>query len=95
VIVRLSRSGGFGGVRRAYAVDTAGLAPEDAAALEAAVAEAFAAPLGPPGGGADRFHYEVVCEDDGGARSLRFREAQAGDAQRAVVALVQELSERA
>ena len=91
--VRLSRSGGFAGIRRSYELSDDALAPADAARLHAAVARARSAAARPaapgPARGADRFRYELAVDD--GAPSLRVDGEQGGEELAALAELMEEL----
>ena len=94
--VRLSRSGGFAGIRRTFEVSDEALAPADAARLRAAVARARSAGLRAQGaparpGGADRFAYELAVEDGAPSPALRFAPGACGDELDALAELVEEL----
>jgi hypothetical protein len=96
VKVRLSRSGGFTGVRRAVEVSDEELSPADAARLREAVARARAAslrstvPAARPRG-ADQFSYELSVDDGAAPATLRFAEAHGGEELTALAELVEEL----
>lgn len=91
--VRLSRSGGFTGVRRALEVSEAALAPADAARLREALARVRA--LGPrpagPARGADQFCYELSVDDGGALATLRFSGERGGEELTALAELMEEL----
>jgi len=93
VKVRLSRSGGFTGIRRSYELSDEALAPADAARLREAVARARsaaarAAAAAAPARGADQFRYELAVDD--GAAPLRVQ-AESGEELSALAELMEEL----
>jgi emfourin len=90
VKVRLSRSGGFTGIRRSYELSDEALAPADAARLREAVARArsAAARAAAPAPGADRFRYELSVDD--GAAPLRVQ-GESGEELSALAELMEEL----
>lgn len=76
--VVVERSGGFGGIRRRYEVDTAAL-PGDIAARIGELVDAtsfFELPdrAAEPAAGADRLEYEVTVEAPGRSRAVRVSE---------------------
>jgi emfourin len=94
--VRLSRTGGFTGIRRTFEVSDEALAPAEAASLRAAVARVRAAGLRVEGAparpsGADRFAYELAVEDGAAAPALRFAPGACGEELDALAELVEEL----
>jgi hypothetical protein len=96
VKVRLSRSGGFTGVRRTFELSDEALPPAAAARLREAVKRARAAALRPPATaararGADQFAYELAVEDGAPAAALRCSGEQAGEELSALAELMEEL----
>jgi hypothetical protein len=86
------RGGGFGGLVRLVTVDSDGLAPEDAQEMSALVRGAQLPDQ--PGGRsqehaqADRFTYEVMVEDGGRVRRVRFLEQSLPPEVRALITWV-------
>ncbi len=84
-----TRSGGFAGLSRRAAIETAELAPEEAASLREQVGEldlddlARRSPM--RGSGADRFQYDLTVTEEGWSRHVRASEAAAPPALRRLV----------
>lgn len=92
LLITVTRSGGFGGIRRAWTVTLDGAEAEQARPLlEQAVPETDArlpAPGARRGGMPDRFVWTIVVRDGSDERTLRCSEADLSDAARDVIARV-------
>jgi hypothetical protein len=96
--VSIVRGGGIAGLVTGTTVDSASLAPGDAAELRARVERAglSGAPerSKPPAGQPDRFDYELTVEDDGRVLTTRAREGDLPGPLHALVSYVTSLPGR-
>jgi hypothetical protein len=87
--VRLSRTGGFGGLSQSASVDEDALEPGERDQLRRLVAEAdlwsLPADLSGPAPAADRFRYRITAEDGGRRHEIRVREEALPDELRPLV----------
>ena len=84
--VALRRSGGFAGMTRQCALDSAALAAEDAETLKRLVDAVMASPQPSAPAHPDAFQYDVSVTDDSGAtRNFRWSESTLTEPARALV----------
>jgi hypothetical protein len=92
--LRLSRTGGFGGLSQAATIDEAALAPEERDQLRRLVAEAdlwsLPSELSAPSPGPDRFRYRITAEDGDRRQEIRVGEDALPDALRRLVRWLEE-----
>ena len=88
VRVEVTRSGGFAGISRTRAVDTADLDEERADTLRTLVEESRLETRtagGPVAGGADRFQYDVTIVRNSQRRSIVLHEPDLSEAQERLI----------
>ncbi len=92
--IRLSRTGGFGGLGQAASVDEDTLAPEEREELRRLVADADLwsqpAELSAPSPRPDRFRYRITAEEGGRRREIRAGEEALSEPLRRLVRWLEE-----
>jgi hypothetical protein len=99
MIIQMVRSGGFTGIPLRAVIDTEQLEVDEGRKLrnlvEAAGFFSLPASIPSPGGGADRFHYQLTVEDAGHSHTVEIGEGSASEPLQDLIRQVTLLARRA